>query len=140
MATFAELRDRLSPDVHKRGKQFERVCKWLLETDPRYANRLSKVWLWDDWPGRWGPDCGIDLVAEDRDGKKWAIQARCHLLPSMPVFTSTKRKNLLTQVWYEVSKFIDHLLCVTVLKHQSINLRLNFIEHRCFAQLYIACS
>ena len=68
MATFAELRDRLSPDVHKMGKQFERVCKWLLETDPRYANRLSKVWLWDDWPGRWGPDCGIDLVAEDLDG------------------------------------------------------------------------
>ena len=78
MATFAELRDRLSPDVHKRGKQFERVCKWLLETDPRYANRLSKVWLWDDWPGRWGPDCGIDLVAEDLDGKTWAVQAKCY--------------------------------------------------------------
>ena len=42
MASFAELRDRLSPDVHKRGKQFERACKWFLETDPRYANRLSK--------------------------------------------------------------------------------------------------
>jgi len=66
MATFAELRDRLSPDVHKRGKQFERVCKWLLETDPRYVNRLSKVWLWDDWPGRWGPDCGIDAPPHQR--------------------------------------------------------------------------
>ena len=73
MATFAELRERLSLD----GKQFERVCKWFLETDPRYSERLINVWLWDDWPGRWGPDCGIDLVAEDRDGRTWAIQSKC---------------------------------------------------------------
>ena len=78
MATFVELRERFSDDVQKRGKQFERVCKWFLETDPRYSDRLVKVWLWDDWPGRWGPDCGIDLVAEDRDGKNWAIQAKCY--------------------------------------------------------------
>ena len=61
MATFAELRERFSDDEYKRGKQFERVCKWFLETDPRYSDRLVNVWLWDDWPGRWGPDCGIDL-------------------------------------------------------------------------------
>ena len=67
MATFAELRERLSLD----GRQFERVCKWFLETDPRYSDRLVNVWLWDDWPGRWGPDCGIDLVAQDRDDKNW---------------------------------------------------------------------
>ena len=53
MATFAELRERFSDDVQKRGKQFERVCKWFLESDPRYSDRLVKVWLWDDWPGRW---------------------------------------------------------------------------------------
>ena len=73
MATFVELRDQLSADPHERGKQFERVCKWFLETDPRYSNRLAKVWLWDDWPDRWGPDCGIDLVAEDTEGNTWAI-------------------------------------------------------------------
>ena len=83
MATFAELRERLSLD----GKQFERVCKWFLETDPRYSDRLVNVWLWDDWPGRWGPDCGIDLVAEDRDGKNWAIQAKCY----DPNYSVTKR-------------------------------------------------
>jgi superfamily II DNA or RNA helicase len=78
MTTFAELRERFSDDEDKRGKQFERVCKWFLETDPRYSDRLVNVWLWDDWPGRWGTDCGIDLVAEDRDGKNWAIQAKCY--------------------------------------------------------------
>ena len=30
MATFAKLRERLSPDC----KQFEHVCKWFLEGDP----------------------------------------------------------------------------------------------------------
>ncbi len=78
MATFVELRDQLSADSYERGKQFERVCKWFLETDPRYSNRLAKVWLWDDWPHRWGPDCGIDLVAEDTEGNTWAIQAKCY--------------------------------------------------------------
>ena len=78
MATFAELRDQLPADPHERGKQFEQVCKWFLETDPRYSNRLAKVWLWDDWPHRWGPDCGIDLVAEDTEGNTWAIQAKCY--------------------------------------------------------------
>ena len=111
MATFAELRERLSDDKHEKGKQFERVCKWFLETDPRYSDRLVNVWLWDDWPGRWGPDCGLDLVAEDRDGKTWAIQAKCYL----PASISTKRKNLLTKVWYKVPKFIDHLFCVKVI-------------------------
>ena len=79
MTTFAELRERFSPDENVRGKkQFEPLCKWFLETDPRYSDRLVNVWLWDDWPGRWGPESGIDLVAEDRDGKNWAIQAKCY--------------------------------------------------------------
>ncbi len=78
MTTFTALRDQLPADPHERGKQFERVCKWFLETDPRYSNRLAKVWLWDDWPHRWGRDCGIDLVAEDTEGNTWAIQAKCY--------------------------------------------------------------
>ena len=32
--------------------------------------------MWDDWPGRWGPDAGIDLIAVDKEGKIWAIQAK----------------------------------------------------------------
>ncbi len=55
------------------GVQFERAAKWLLETDPRHSSRLVRVWLWDDWPGRWGADDGIDLVAQDIDGKTWAV-------------------------------------------------------------------
>jgi superfamily II DNA or RNA helicase len=72
------LLERLSPEAHLRGKEFERAAKWFLETDPAYASELQEVWLWRDWPGRWGPDIGIDLVAETQEGKLWAIQAKCY--------------------------------------------------------------
>ena len=35
-------------------------------------------WLWKEWAGRWGADAGIDLVAEDYDGRLWAIQAKAY--------------------------------------------------------------
>ena len=28
-------------------------------------------------PDRWGPDCGIDLVYEDNERKRWAVQCKC---------------------------------------------------------------
>jgi len=36
------------------------------------------VWLWNEWTGRWGIDAGIDLVAEDHDGRLWAIQCKAY--------------------------------------------------------------
>ena len=36
------------------------------------------MWLWDEWPGRWGADAGIDLLAEDYGGHHWAIQAKAY--------------------------------------------------------------
>ena len=58
------------------GRDFERLCKWLLENVPEYGSKLTQVWLWDDWPARRGRDMGIDLVAQDREGGLWAIQAK----------------------------------------------------------------
>ena len=62
----------------ERGKVFEVYCKWFLENDPIYASQLKKVWLWKDWPGNWGRDKGIDLIAETHRGEFWAIQAKCY--------------------------------------------------------------
>jgi superfamily II DNA or RNA helicase len=84
MHPFLKLTATFSEDNHARGKQFEKLCKWILETDPVYSNKLEKVWLWDDWPDRWGPDCGIDLIGQDTEGKIWAIQAKCYS-PDYPV-------------------------------------------------------
>ncbi|CPR10900.1 helicase-associated [Mycobacterium bohemicum DSM 44277] len=78
MATFSDLFARLDPDARVRGKQFEHVCKWFLINDPTYKNTLRRVWLWNEWTGRWGGDAGIDLVAEDHDGRLWAIQAKAY--------------------------------------------------------------
>ncbi len=75
---FEGLLRRLDDNSHVRGRQFERLCKWYLENDPVYTAELEKVWLWADWPGRWGPDAGIDLVAEAKDGRLWAIQAKAY--------------------------------------------------------------
>jgi len=50
----------------------------VLENDPNYQPLLRRVWLWNEWPGRKGIDAGIDLVAEDHDGKLWAIQAKAY--------------------------------------------------------------
>ena len=44
------------------------------------------MWLWDEWPGRWGADAGIDLVAEGHDGRLWAIQAKAY----DPAYSVTK--------------------------------------------------
>ena len=67
----------LGSEERLRGRGFERLCKWVLENEPGYAARLGQVWLWPDWPGNGGRiDAGIDLVAEDRDGGLWAIQAK----------------------------------------------------------------
>ncbi len=78
MAMLSELISKLDANIQIRGRQFEHICKWYLENDPKYALELKKVWLWAEWPGRWGPDCGIDLVAKTYDNKLWAIQAKAY--------------------------------------------------------------
>jgi superfamily II DNA or RNA helicase len=75
---LGDLLSRCDTDPGLRGKQFERICHWFLTHDPVYAYELRRVWLWNDWPGRWGADAGIDLVAEDHHGHLWAIQAKAY--------------------------------------------------------------
>ena len=58
------------------GGDFEWLCQWFLENAPRYRGQFDKVWLWKDWPDRWGTDAGIDLIARTRTGELWAIQAK----------------------------------------------------------------
>ena len=85
--SFLKLFDSLHGNEAQRGKQFERACKWFLQNDPEYRRELKRVWLWDEWPGRWGRDKGIDLVAEDFDGKIWAVQAKAYA----PQYSITKQ-------------------------------------------------
>jgi predicted helicase len=76
--SLADLLDQLDPRPYVRGRQFERLCAWYLRNAPEYRHKIRQVWLWSEWPGGWGADAGIDLVAEDHDGHLWAIQAKAY--------------------------------------------------------------
>jgi superfamily II DNA or RNA helicase len=75
---FLDFYQSLDPDPAKRGKQFEHFVKWFLKADPEWATQVDQVWLWDEWPQRWGADCGIDLVFRHKNGEHWAVQAKCY--------------------------------------------------------------
>ena len=67
------------------GADFEWLCQFFLLAAPKYKGTIKSVWLWNDWPGRWGADKGIDLVAQTTDRKLWAIQAKAvHADRSIP--------------------------------------------------------
>ena len=78
--TFSDLLNELTEAAQTqrdKGTQFERLIANYLMTDPQYADRLSDVWLWGEWPGRWGGDDGIDIVAREHGtGDYWAIQCK----------------------------------------------------------------
>ena len=38
VTALGDLLDRLDPDRHRRGKEFERICTWFLTQDPRYTH------------------------------------------------------------------------------------------------------
>jgi superfamily II DNA or RNA helicase len=77
IGTFEGLIRSLDSDPLRRGKQFEKTVKWLLQNDPKYKRKYKHVWLWDEFPERTGPDIGIDLVAQGHDNSLCAIQAKC---------------------------------------------------------------
>ena len=70
------LRDRAT-DLSGMGRSFERLMKTALTREPGIlGDRFERVWLWHEWLGRDGPDTGIDLVAEEREGGLCAIQCK----------------------------------------------------------------
>ena len=71
---------RMSFSERDKGNRFERLMQAYLLTDPRYAFRFKKVYLWNEFVGRkdlGGTDTGIDLVALTIEGDYWAIQCKC---------------------------------------------------------------
>ena len=64
----------------EKGTKFESACLYYLQNDPYYASVLDGVWMWENCPleGTGGQDVGIDLVACDFEGRRWAIQCKCY--------------------------------------------------------------
>ena len=84
MATFDEFLSSLDPET--KGKQFEHFVKWFLQNDPEWKTQVDQIWLWDEYPDRWGPDCGVDLVFKHKNSEVWAVQAKCY----SPEYSITK--------------------------------------------------
>lgn len=78
MSTFNQFLSTFDSDPGRKGKQFESFVKWYLKNDPEWSTQVGSVWLWDEYPQRWGPDCGIDLVFKHKNGETWAVQAKCY--------------------------------------------------------------
>jgi superfamily II DNA or RNA helicase len=78
MASFSEFLLTFNADPAKKGREFELFVKYFLQADPEWKTQVEDVWLWEEFPGRWGPDCGIDLVFRDKNGANWAVQAKCY--------------------------------------------------------------
>ena len=71
---------KISFSERDKGDRFERLMQAYLLTDPKYSNKLKKVWLWSEFHGKddlGGGDTGIDLVALTFEGDYWAIQCKC---------------------------------------------------------------
>jgi len=84
-ATWKELFKKCDDrSINKdKGDIFERVVQLYLKTHSEYESKLSEVWLLDEIPAKVkrklnlpDTDEGIDLIAETREGKYWAIQAK----------------------------------------------------------------
>jgi superfamily II DNA or RNA helicase len=88
MATFSKFLKSIYQDGRKAegynhfiGKEFEVFVKWFLKHDPVWRTQVDKVWLWDEYPDKWGnhKDLGTDLIFKHIDGELWAVQAKCYL-------------------------------------------------------------
>lgn len=110
----------------EKGTLFEKLMKRWLQTDPRFSNYLSTVWLWDEFPSRKdfgdGKDCGIDLVARTDDGDYWAIQCKCYAetttidKPAVDSFLSWSSKFFLDPDTFQKRKFSHRLWISTTNK------------------------
>jgi predicted helicase len=67
----------------EKGRHFERLVQLYLQTQPEYHSTLADVWMQRDVPADVRKainlpqlDEGIDLIARERHGRYWAIQAK----------------------------------------------------------------
>jgi len=84
MSTYEDFYKSLDAEPDK-GTAFEKIfVKWFLKNDPEWSTQVDEVWLWDEYPDRWSPDLGIDLVFRHKNGEIWSVQSKCYD-PDLPI-------------------------------------------------------
>lgn len=103
---------RASISERDKGSRFERLIQAYLLTDPKFSDRLVKVWLWNEFPYRaqfGSTDLGIDLVGLTEDDEYWAIQCKCYQedtpvdKPKVDSFLSTSGRSFLDENQRQIS-------------------------------------
>lgn len=111
-----------------KGDHFERLMQAYLQTDPRYANLFTHVWLWNEFFAKkdfGGKDTGIDLVARTTSGDFWAIQCKCFQenatidKPAVDSFLSTSSKNFKNEQLQTIG--FAHRLWISTTNHWGPN-------------------
>ena len=114
------------------GDIFELVTKHFLLTDSRYQSALENVWLLDEVPENIklklnlpDQDEGIDLIAETKRGKFWAIQSKYRSNPNENL-TLGGKGGLATfsSLAFRYCKNISHGLVVTTVNRPPKKMRL----------------
>jgi predicted helicase len=112
-----------------KGDRFERLMQAYLKTDPKWTNKFSDVWLWNEFVGKksmGGKDTGIDLVAKTIEGDYWAIQCKCYAedahidKPSVDSFLSTSSREFKNEHMI-TSRFSHRLWIETTGKKWGVN-------------------
>ena len=114
------------------GDIFELVTKHFLLTDSRYQSALKNVWLLDEVPENIklklnlpDQDEGIDLIAETKQGKFWAIQSKYRSNPDENL-TLGGKGGLATfsSLAFTYCKNISHGLVVTTVNRPPKKMKL----------------
>lgn len=83
-SNWLQFKSLLSPvSANQKGEAFELLAKHYLKIDPKYATKLTDVWLYSEIPSNLfkklnlpSRDQGIDLIAKTKEGEFWAIQCK----------------------------------------------------------------
>ncbi|SLN32571.1 hypothetical protein ROG8370_01290 [Roseovarius gaetbuli] len=107
------------------GRAFELFVKWFLQNDPEWSTQVKSVWLWNDWPEKWGPDTGINLVFEHKNGDIWAVQAKCYdskypvSKKDMDTFLSESNRSIINKRLLVTSTDLMSANAIRTCKHQE---------------------
>lgn len=84
-----------------KGHAFARLVQLHLQTKPKFQCELNNVWLLEEVPKKIRdrlelpePDEGIDLIAQSRNGKFWAIQAKFRSNPDARLTMGGKKRTI----------------------------------------------
>lgn len=77
---YGLLHDAFQADPVKKARPFENFVAQLLSEDPIWKKRLKPVGFvrLEESDRRTGPDNGVDLIGELKDGRFCAVQCKCH--------------------------------------------------------------